>query len=137
MKTTYKVGDVYEYIFSFTQEDVEAFAAISGDNNPIHLDEAYAKQTIFKRRIVHGFLGGSVFSKVFGTMFPGEGTIYLEQNMRYRQPMFPYTTYQAVFTILSINKEKKRAEVETNIINPENVVVIAGNAIIQHQVFAE
>lgn len=131
----YKVGYSYEYPFSFTQDDVDTFAKISGDDNPIHLDEEYAKQTIFKRRIIHGFLAGSVFSKVFGTLFPGKGTIYLEQTMRYRQPMFTAVEYRATFEILSINKEKSRATVETNIINPEAVIVTTGTAIIQHRVF--
>src|ERR1039458_7001087 len=81
-------GQVYKYAFSFTQKDVENFAKVTGDNNPIHLDNAYAAQTVFKKPIMHGFLGASIFSKVFGTLFPGEGTIYMKQSMAFVKPMF-------------------------------------------------
>jgi hypothetical protein len=58
--------------FSFSQQDVADFARVTGDNNPVHLDEEFASKTIFKTRIMHGMLGACVFSKVFGTLFPGE-----------------------------------------------------------------
>ena len=61
-----KVGDKYEYEFSYTQQDVELFARVTGDNNPIHIDAEFAKTTPFGRPIIHGFLSGAVFSKVFG-----------------------------------------------------------------------
>ena len=106
-------GQVYTHSFSFTQQDVEKFAAVTGDNNPIHLDNAYAAQTVFKRPIMHGFLGGSIFSKVFGTLFPGEGTIYLKQSMAFVKPMYVGTNYDAVFTVREIIKEKNRAIIDT------------------------
>jgi|ERR1017187_4121074 acyl dehydratase len=106
-------GQVYKYAFSFTQKDVENFAKVTGDNNPIHLDNAYAAQTVFKKPIMHGFLGGSIFSKVFGTLFPGEGTIYMKQSMAFTKPMFVDTKYEAVFTVTEVIKEKHRAIVET------------------------
>jgi len=64
--------DEYRLTFSYSQEQVNKFAEVTGDNNPLHLDEEYAATTMFKRPIMHGFLGGSVFSKIFGTLFPGE-----------------------------------------------------------------
>ncbi|MFL5730355.1 MAG: MaoC family dehydratase, partial [Cytophagaceae bacterium] len=70
-------GQVYTESFSFTQEEVVRFAELTGDHNPIHLDPAYAANTLFKKPIMHGILGASVFSKVLGMQFPGEGTIYL------------------------------------------------------------
>ena len=76
-----KLDSQFEHLFSFTQKDVEAFAKVTGDNNPVHLDESYAAKTMFKRPIMHGMLGATVFSKVFGTMFPGEGTIYLSHYL--------------------------------------------------------
>ena len=66
--------------FSFTQDKVILFAELSGDKNPLHLDEEYAKTTIFGKPIIHGFLGGSVFSKMLASNFWGKGTIYLQQN---------------------------------------------------------
>jgi len=106
-------GQVYKHSFSFTQQDVEKFAEVTGDKNPIHLDNAYAAQTVFKKPIMHGFLGGSIFSKVFGTLFPGEGTIYLKQSMAFVKPMYVDTTYEAVFTVREIIKEKNRAIIDT------------------------
>src|SRR6478752_7093968 len=91
-------GAVYTHGFSFSQEEVNRFAEVTGDCNPIHLDESYAASTAFKRPIMHGFLGGSIFSKVFGTLFPGEGTIYLKQSMSFVKPMYTDTAYEAVFT---------------------------------------
>jgi acyl dehydratase len=130
----YEENDIYEYPFSFTQEDVNLFAKISGDDNPIHLNEEYAKKTIFKRRIIHGFLSGSVFSKVFGTLYPGKGTIYLEQTMRYNKPMYTGEDYIASFKLLSINRTKGRAEVETIIFNSKKEPVLEGIALIQNKV---
>lgn len=130
----YEENDIYEYPFSFTQEDVNLFAKISGDDNPIHLNEEYAKKTIFKRRIIHGFLSGSVFSKVFGTLYPGKGTIYLEQTMRYNKPMYTGEDYVASFKLLSINRTKGRAEVETIIFNSKKEPVLEGIALIQNKV---
>lgn len=106
-------GQTYQYDFQYTQAQVQAFAEVTGDHNPVHLDTEYASKTAFKKPIMHGFLSGSVFSKVFGTLFPGEGTIYLRQNMEFLRPMYVDVAYQAVFTIKEINAEKHRAIVET------------------------
>jgi acyl dehydratase len=103
----------YQLSFRYTQEQVQAFADVTGDHNPIHLDAEYAGKTAFKKPIMHGFLSGSVFSKVFGTLFPGEGTIYLRQTMEFLRPMYVETDYDAVFTVKEINAEKHRALVET------------------------
>ncbi len=109
--------DEYRLTFSYSQEQVNRFAEVTGDNNPLHLDEKYAATTMFKRPIMHGFLGGSVFSKIFGTLFPGEGTIYMNQTMNFMRPMFVDTDYEAIMTISEINREKNRAKVQTQIID--------------------
>ena len=126
------IGDTFEHHFSFSQEDVVLFAKVTGDNNPVHLDEEYASKTLFKRPIIHGMLGGSVFSKVFGTMFPGEGTIYLNQNLQFLRPMLVSTNYTAQFEVLDIDREKHRATVSTVVINEEGKKVIDGSAILMH-----
>lgn len=113
-------NDEFRHAFSFTQEDVVKFAEVTGDNNPIHIDADYAAKTPFAQPIMHGFLAGSIFSKVFGTMFPGEGTIYMKQTMEFRRPMFVGKTYEAVFTVTEVNKEKHRAVVSTVIVNKED-----------------
>ena len=126
------IGDTFEHNFSFSQEEVVLFAKVTGDNNPVHLDEEYASKTLFKRPIIHGMLGGSVFSKVFGTMFPGEGTIYLNQNLQFLRPMLVSTNYTAQFEVLDIDREKHRATVSTIVINEEGKKVIDGSAILMH-----
>lgn len=108
-----EVNQVYTHDFRFSQEEVNKFAEVTGDKNPVHLDADYAAKTMFKRPIMHGMLSASLFSKVFGTLFPGEGTIYLKQSLTFLKPMYVDTPYQAVFTVKEVVKDKNRAVVET------------------------
>jgi 3-hydroxybutyryl-CoA dehydratase len=117
--------------FSFSQQDVADFARVTGDNNPVHLDEDFASKTIFKTRIMHGMLGACVFSKVFGTIFPGEGTIYLSQSVNFLKPMYVETTYSALFEVLEI-LEKNRARISTAILSQEGKKVVIGEAIVMN-----
>ena len=114
-----ETGAVYTHEFSFSQEEVNRFAEVTGDTNPVHTNAEYAATTMFKKPIMHGFLGGSIFSKVFGTLFPGEGTIYLKQTMAFVKPMFVDTTYVATFTVTEVIGEKHRAQVATVISEKE------------------
>ncbi|MCE7058448.1 MaoC family dehydratase [Dyadobacter sp. CY343] len=107
----------FEYPFTITQEEVQRFADLTGDNNPIHLDAEYAATTNFKRPIIHGMLGATVFTKVLGTQFPGFGSIYVKQTLEFLRPMFVDTEYKAVFKIQSINAEKHLAEISTEIVD--------------------
>ena len=128
-----EVNQTYTHDFSFTQADVEAFARVSGDTNPLHLDAEFAAKTIFRKPIIHGFLGGSVFSKILGTQFPGEGSIYLKQSMEFLQPMFVDVAYQALFTVLEI-LPKSSARIETKIIDKETQkVVTIGEATVMNR----
>lgn len=126
------VGAEFNHNFSFSQKDVVAFAQATGDKNPLHLDEEYATTTIFKRPIIHGFLGGSIFSKVFGTIFPGKGTIYLKQELSFLRPMFVEVNYTAKFKVLETYENKNRALVETTIEDANKNLVLTGKALIQH-----
>lgn len=108
-----QIGECWEHTFKFSQDDVQAFAKVTGDTNPLHLDAEYAATTAFKRPIIHGMLGACVFSKVFGTIFPGPNSIYLGQNLEFLKPMYPDVTYRADFEILDI--QRKRIEVATRI----------------------
>lgn len=111
------IDATFEESFKFTQDEVVRFAELTGDNNPIHLDAEYAATTSFKRPIIHGMLGATIFTKVLGTQFPGFGSIYLKQTLEFLRPMFVETEYKAVFTIKTINKEKHIAEISTEIID--------------------
>jgi acyl dehydratase len=127
-----KQGDTYECRSVISQKDVEIFAIISGDRNPIHLDEEYASKSMFGRRIVHGFLAGAVFSKVFGTLWPGEGTIYMSQDMSFRGPVFTDTEYVAKFIVEEVNQEKHRGVVSCNLEALDGKQVIIGKALLKH-----
>ena len=111
------VGTSFGYPFQFSQEEVIRFAELTGDNNPLHLDAEYAATTNFKKPIIHGMLGATVFTKVLGTQFPGFGSIYLKQTLEFLRPMFVDTEYTAIFTIVSIQPEKHTAEISTQIVD--------------------
>ena len=123
-----EVNQTYTHNFQFSQEEVNQFAKVTGDNNPVHTDAAYAAKTQFRKPIMHGMLSASLFSKVFGTLFPGEGTIYLKQTLNFLKPMYVDTMYEATFTVKEVIKDKNRAVVETLIKNPEGFVCTSGEA---------
>lgn len=93
---------------SLTLDDVRAFAAVSGDINPAHLDAAYAEQTIFHGVIGHGMWGGSLISAVLGTQFPGPGTIYLNQDLDFTKPVRIGDTLHVTVTVVAKDDLKKR-----------------------------
>jgi acyl dehydratase len=122
-------GQVYSEVFSFTQEQVIKFAEVSGDHNPVHLDADYAATTAFKKPIIHGILGTSIFSKILGMHFPGEGTIYLKQEASFKRPMYVDVPYEARLTVLEVNKDKHQAVIETKVFDKETgKVIIDGQA---------
>ncbi len=128
-----QVNDVFKQEFSFSQEQVNKFAELTGDSNPLHLDATYAATTPFKRPIMHGFLGGSVFSRVFGMFFPGEGTIYMRQTMEFMRPMFVDTVYEVVFTVIETNPEKHTATVRTEMFDKTSQkCTIKGDALVMN-----
>ena len=127
------LGDTYTENVQFTQANVDIFAQVTGDNNPIHVDPVYAATTPFGKPIVHGFYAGSVFSKVFGTTWPGEGTIYLYQEMSFRAPVFVDQKYTATFEIIEIDTEKHRAIVRCQLEDSEGKVAITGSAKLLHK----
>jgi 3-hydroxybutyryl-CoA dehydratase len=103
------VGMEASYAKTMTNEDVLAFAELSGDTNPVHLDDAYAAGTMFKKRIAHGFLTASLFSTVLGTKLPGPGCIYLSQSLKFRAPVMIGDEVVATGKIVSLDPEKGRA----------------------------
>lgn len=129
-----KTGDTYQEQFSFSQADVQAFANVSGDHNPIHLDEAVAAQTVYKRPILHGMLGASVFSRIIGMTFPGEGTVYLNQTLQFKRPMYPDEQYRAEMVVLEIEERRKRARIETKLVQvSDGKPVLVGEAYVMNK----
>ena len=116
METTLKLGLEWTHTFEFSQNDVDAFAKITGDTNPLHLDPEYAAGTAFKRPILHGMLGACVFSKVFGTIMPGPKSIYLSQELIFNKPLYPGQPYQACYR--AEMQEGKRWKIRTWISDP-------------------
>lgn len=112
-----EIGQTYSHNFKFTQEEVDRFAEVTGDKNPVHLDADFAAKTLFKKPIMHGMLGAALFSKVFGVLFPGEGTIYLKQSLNFLRPMYVDIDYEAVFTVKEVDAVKHTAVIETVIKN--------------------
>ena len=93
--------------------DLEAFAEVSGDNNPVHLDEAYARETAFGERIAHGMLSGAYISAVLGTKLPGPGAIYLSQSLRFRRPVRIGDLVTARVTVAGLDPDKARVTLTT------------------------
>lgn len=115
----------------FNTEDVIAFSELSLDKNPIHLNESYAEQSRFGKRIVHGFLVGSLISAVFGTLLPGEGAIYLHQEMNFRKPVYHGDEITATVTITEVKKEKSILCFDTRCENDRGEIVIEGKAVLK------
>ncbi|MDE6906536.1 MAG: MaoC family dehydratase [Lachnospiraceae bacterium] len=110
----------------FHESDVELFAQVSGDKNPLHLNDTYAEKSRFGRKIVHGILVSSLISKIIGMKLPGEGSIYLEQNIRFRKPVYVDEKVIVKVTIIEINQNK--FTLKTNVYNMDNECLIEGNA---------
>ena len=113
----------------FSEVDVEIFSQLTGDVNPIHLEENYAQQTRFGSRIVHGVLVLGVFSKIIGTRMPGLGSIYLEQNVKFLKPIYINQEIYAVVRVSGILEEKSIVCLETDIMNIDKTeYIIRGTA---------
>lgn len=123
-------GLTFKLQTEITTKDVVQFAEISGDKNPIHLDEEYAKQSIFKDRIVHGMLIGSYFSKVIASDLPGPGSIYLNQSMQFIAPIYHNSVVDIEIKVEDLKPEKQIAILSTNCYVGEKVV-IKGEAIVK------
>ena len=128
----YRLGDKVEITRTITEEHVDVYAKLVGDNNPIHMDDSKAMESGFHGRIVHGLLIGGILSGVIATHLPGPGTIYLEQDLKFFKPVNVGDTITAVVEIAEIIKEKKNIlKLITRIQNENGDVVIDGYAIVK------
>jgi acyl dehydratase len=125
-----KVGDTASLTKTITDADIRAFAELSGDRNPIHLDDAYAATTRFGRRIAHGMLAASLISTVLGTELPGVGTLYLSQNTRFLAPVYPGDTVTARVTVTKVRDDKPIVTLETICENQDGELLIKGEAVV-------
>ena len=125
---TFKVGDTAEITRTIEQADVQAFADLTEDHNPIHVDESFAKTTRFGRRIAHGMLTASLISSVLASKLPGEGSVYLGQTLQFVAPVFPGDEITARVTVREIREDKPILKLETLCLNQRGDVVIRGEA---------
>ncbi len=128
------VGDTFNHTFKFTQEQINVFAQISGDNNPIHLDADYAANTPFKKPIIHGIFSASIFSRYFGTVWPGEGAIYMGQTIQFLRPMYVETEYEMQAVIKEIEPLRNKAVIACKIIDKiTGKATMTGEATMMHK----
>ncbi len=118
-----KVGQTETYARTITDADIVLFAGVSGDDNPVHLNEIYAKTSMFKGRIAHGMLSASYISTVIGTRLPGPGTIYMCQTLKFSAPVRSGDTVTATVTVREIDEAKRRLTLDT-------VCTVDGNPVI-------
>lgn len=125
---TFKVGDSAEITKTIEQSDVDAFANVTGDHNPVHVDEEFAKTTRFGKRIAHGMLTASLISAVLANKLPGEGSVYLGQTLQFVAPVFPGDEITARVTVKAIREDKPIVKLETICVNQRGEIVIRGEA---------
>lgn len=115
---------------TITDEMVRTFATLTGDTNPVHLDETYAASTRFGKRIAHGMLAASLISATLANDLPGPGTVYLSQTLQFKAPVYLGDTVTAVVEVKSVREDKPIAILITTCINQDNVTVLEGEAVV-------
>ena len=124
-----EIGMVRSLRKTVTDRDIELFAEISTDRNPVHLDEAYAQDTIFQGRIAHGMLTAGLISAVIGEQLPGHGTVYLGQSLKFIAPVRPGDSVLAVVKVTAIDHSRRRVTLETHCAVGDTVV-LKGEALV-------
>jgi len=127
----FRVGDTTTFSKTVTEADILLFAAVSGDNYPLHMDAEYAKATRFAQRAAHGMLTASLLSTVNGLMLQKPGGIYVEQSVRFRRPVFIGDTLTARSEVIELIAEKRRMRVRTSIVNQHGKTVLDGEGVLQ------
>jgi len=123
-----EIGQKASFSKTVTETDVYLFAGVTGDINPAHVNEEYAKNTMFKGRIAHGMLSAGFISAVLAMNLPGPGTIYIAQTLKFRAPVRFGDTITATVEVLEKNEEKNRVILKTVCSNQDNKVVLEGEA---------
>ena len=122
------VGDKAQFCKTIAESDVYLFAGITGDLNPFHINQEYAKNTVFKGRIVHGILLAGLISTVIGCYLPGPGTIYTKQDLVFIAPARIGDTITAEATVIEIIEKKNRVILHTTCTNADGILVVDGQA---------
>src|SRR3982750_3107299 len=125
-----KIGDSFSTTRLVTDELIRRFAEVSGDHNPIHLDEEFAKTTRFGRRIAHGMLSGAFISAVLGYEFKERKIVYLSQKMRFTAPAFIGDVITTTATVIAIREDKGIVTLETNCTKADGELTLKGEAVV-------
>jgi 3-hydroxybutyryl-CoA dehydratase len=127
----FRLGDAETFSKTITEADILMFAGVSGDMYPLHLDAEYAKTTRFGARIAHGMLSASLLSTANAALLGVPGGIYIEQNIRFKRPVFVGDTLTARAEVIEIITDRRRLRTQTTIVNQAGDLVIEGEAIVQ------
>jgi len=125
-----KIGDFAEFAKTVTETDIYLYAGITGDFNPAHVNEAYAKNTFFKTRIAHGMLTAGFISAIIANQLPGPGTIYLKQELSFLSPVRIGDTITGRVEVVELIAEKNRVRLKTSCSNQDGVVVLSGEGLV-------
>ena len=125
-----KVGDTAEFTKTVSEADIYLYAGVTGDANPAHIDEVHASKTFFKTRIAHGMLLGGFISTVLGNRLPGNGTVYMKQQLEFLAPVRIGDTVTARAEVVEVIKEKNRVRLRTTCLNQEGKMVVDGEALV-------
>ncbi len=128
--TQISVGSAAELVKTVSETDIYLYAGITGDFNPAHLNEVYAKTTFFKTRIAHGMLTAGFISAILGTQLPGPGTIYLKQELNFLAPVLIGDTITARVEAVEVIAEKNRVRFKTTCSNQDGKIVLDGEALV-------
>ncbi|WFD10317.1 MaoC family dehydratase [Tepidibacter hydrothermalis] len=129
----FQVGYKDSFTREVTQSTVDSFVDVSGDVNPIHVNEEYAKTTRFKKRIAHGVISASFISSLVGLKMPGIGAIYVSQTLKFRAPVFIGDTLTVTGEVVERDEERKRIKIQTDVTNQDGVLVTTGHAVMMHE----
>ena len=108
-----QIGMKISYSQTITDSDIKTFAGLSGDHNPVHVDEKYAENSRFKRRIAHGLMSAGFFSQLFGTKLPGPGCVYTAQSLKFLRPVYINDTVVATVEVIAVDLSRKRVNFKT------------------------
>ena len=125
-----KVGDVAEFAKTVSETDIYLYAGITGDFNPAHVNNEYAKNTFFKTRIAHGMLTAGFISAIIANQLPGPGTIYIKQELSFLAPVRIGDTITGRVEVLELIAEKNRVRLKTSCSNQDGIVVLTGEALV-------
>lgn len=124
------VGQRASLTRTISDSDVAQFAALTGDSNPLHVDDAFAAQSRFGRRVAHGLLSAGLISALLGTKLPGPGAIYLQQTLRFVRPVYPGDTVTATVEVVACGAGRRTATLRTTCANAAGHIVLEGEAIV-------